>query len=87
MALPVQAMRLAKPKLSNVEKKAKALSKKLQQIATLKARQVAGETMDSNQLEKIASEEDVRDDLKAWEDACSTPKAGSESFTGVTRAR
>jgi uncharacterized protein with WD repeat len=69
------AMRLAKPKLSNVEKKVKALRKKLVQIAALRERQEAGDQMDANQLQKLASEASVREDLEAWA-AALLPAAG-----------
>lgn len=59
------ATRLRKPKLAPVQKKVKALEKKLADIEKLKARQESGEELDGNQVAKIASEEDVKDDLAA----------------------
>ena len=59
------AMRLKKPKLTPVQKKVKALEKKLVDIAKLRERKEAGEELDENQLVKLASEEEVKDDLAA----------------------
>jgi hypothetical protein len=59
------AMRLKKPKLTPVQKKVKALEKKLVDIGKLRERKEAGEELDENQLTKLASEEDVKEDLAA----------------------
>ena len=72
------AMRLAKPKLNNVEKKVKALEKKLAQIAKLRERQESGEKLDENQLKKLASAPEVADDLVAW-------SAAAQSMAKVKR--
>jgi uncharacterized protein with WD repeat len=67
-------MPLKKQKLTNVQKKVKALEKKLSEISQLRARHEAGETLDEKQLLKLASEEDVRDDLSAWSEAAGPNK-------------
>jgi translation initiation factor 2A len=45
-------------------KKAKAVEKKLRQIAGLKEKQAAGVALDADQLQKIAAEADLRDQLQ-----------------------
>ena len=56
-----------KPTLSeedSVEKKIKTLKKKLTQIDELKKKQEAGEKLEKNQLDKLASEKDLLVELK-----------------------
>ena len=68
------AMRLKKPKLTPVQKKVKALERKLVDIGKLRERKEAGEELDENQLAKLASENSVKDDLAACKRrACATP--------------
>lgn len=45
-------------------KKAKAIEKKLRQIAGLREKQAAGATLDADQLQKVAAEADLRDQLQ-----------------------
>jgi uncharacterized protein with WD repeat len=45
-------------------KKAKALEKKLRQIAVLKESQAAGTALDADQLQKIGAEADLRKQLQ-----------------------
>lgn len=54
-------------------KKLKNLRKKLTQIEKLKERQKNGEKLESNQLEKINSEEEVREELRHVEQLLSIP--------------
>eukprot|EP00158_Paraphelidium_tribonemae_P004488 Partr_v1_DN26783_c0_g1_i2_m8742 putative eukaryotic translation initiation factor len=48
---------------SELEKQIKVLDRKLRQIAALKEKQAAGEDMEKNQLDKIAGEEELADQL------------------------
>ena len=68
------AMPLKKPKLTPVQKKVKALERKLVDIGKLRERKEAGEELDENQLAKLASEDSVKDDLAACKlRACARP--------------
>ena len=68
------AMPLKKPKLTPVQKKVKALERKLVDISKLRERKEAGEELDENQLAKLASEDSVKDDLAACKlRACARP--------------
>ena len=60
------AMKLKKPKMSPVQKKVKALERKLFEIGQLEEKKEAGEALDANQLAKLASKAEVEDDLAAW---------------------
>ena len=51
------------------EKKIKTLSKKLKQIATLKERQLAGETLELTQLEKITKQAQLQKEMKELEES------------------
>ena len=67
------SMKLKKPKMSPVQKKVKALERKLFEIGQLQEKQEAGEALDANQLAKLASKAEVEDDLAAWSAALQGP--------------
>jgi translation initiation factor 2A len=51
--------------VADLEKKKKALLKKLKQIDELKGRQAAGEPLNAEQIAKIQTETALREDLAA----------------------
>jgi translation initiation factor 2A len=49
--------------LTDAEKRKRTIEQKLQQIAALKKKQQAGQTLDHNQIEKLKTEQSLRDEL------------------------
>ena len=56
-----------------VQKKVKALERKLFEIGQLQQKKEAGEALDANQLAKLGSKAEVEDDLAAWSAALQGP--------------